>query len=139
VYLINNQRIRHAIGLEKSNNGHWKLTGTNWSRFINRSGYGDIATLHFIWEGEDTFYVTGYDEHGSEIGRYNDLMTQQRRSRILVTLGNDLGESLDIFQNLHLLISLTKSSIILHQLVEFFNDDSDPFVSLLVSFVSSNL
>nr|GEV00485.1 hypothetical protein [Tanacetum cinerariifolium] len=41
----------------------------------------------------DTFYVTGYDEHGSEIGRYNDLMMQQRRSRILVTLGNDLCES----------------------------------------------
>nr|GEY56058.1 DNA-binding pseudobarrel domain-containing protein [Tanacetum cinerariifolium] len=74
----------------------WKLSdikGTNWSRFINRSGYGDIATLHFIWKGEDTFYVTGYDEHGSEIGGYNDLMTQQRRSRILVTLRNDPGES----------------------------------------------
>ncbi|GKA53393.1 hypothetical protein Tco_0746708 [Tanacetum coccineum] len=60
---------------------------------LNGSGYGDIATLHFIWEGADTFYVTGYDEHGSEIGGYNDLMTQQRRSRILVTLGNDPGES----------------------------------------------
>nr|GEX05718.1 hypothetical protein [Tanacetum cinerariifolium] len=58
-----------------------------------QSGYGDIATLHFIWKGEDTFYVTGYDKHGSEIGGYNDLMTQQRRSRILVTLGNDPGES----------------------------------------------
>nr|GEU64958.1 hypothetical protein [Tanacetum cinerariifolium] len=56
---------------------------------IGRSGYGDIATLHFIWEGVDTFYVTGYDEHGSEIGGYNDLMMQQRRSRILVTFGND--------------------------------------------------
>ncbi|GJW61787.1 hypothetical protein Tco_0111122 [Tanacetum coccineum] len=54
-----------------------------------RSGYGDIATLHFIWEGADTFYVTRYDEHGSEIGGYNDLMMQQRRSRILVTIGND--------------------------------------------------
>ncbi|GJY03338.1 hypothetical protein Tco_0369278 [Tanacetum coccineum] len=56
---------------------------------LNGSGYGDIATLHFIWEGADTLYVTGYEEHGSEIGGYNDLMTQQRRSRILVTLGND--------------------------------------------------
>ncbi|GKA44537.1 hypothetical protein Tco_0737261, partial [Tanacetum coccineum] len=53
------------------------------------SGYGDIATLHFIWEGIVTFYVIGYDEHGSEIGGYNDLMTQKRRSRILVTFGND--------------------------------------------------
>nr|GFB71774.1 hypothetical protein [Tanacetum cinerariifolium] len=43
-----------------------------------QSGYGDIATLHFIWEGANTFYVTGYNEHGSEIGRYNDLMMQQR-------------------------------------------------------------
>nr|GEY14847.1 transposase, MuDR, MULE transposase domain protein [Tanacetum cinerariifolium] len=60
---------------------------------LNGSGYGDIATMHFIWEGEDTFYVTGYDEHGSEIDGYNDLMTQQRRSKILVTLGNDPGES----------------------------------------------
>nr|GEU60906.1 hypothetical protein [Tanacetum cinerariifolium] len=68
---------------------------TNWSHFINRSGYGDISTLHFIWEGADTFYVTGYDEHGGEIGGYNDLMRRQRRSRILVTLGNDPGESLD--------------------------------------------
>nr|GEV32403.1 hypothetical protein [Tanacetum cinerariifolium] len=64
--------------------------GTNWSCFINRSGYGDIATSHFIWEGADTFYVTGYDKHGSDIGGYNDMMTQQRRSRILVTVGNDL-------------------------------------------------
>ncbi|GJW06819.1 hypothetical protein Tco_1569242 [Tanacetum coccineum] len=54
------------------------LAGTNWSRFINRSRYGDIATLHFIWEWTNTFYVTRYDEHGSEIGEYNDLMTQQR-------------------------------------------------------------
>ncbi|GJW85856.1 hypothetical protein Tco_0159001 [Tanacetum coccineum] len=42
-----------------------------------------------------TFYVTGYDEHGSEIGGYNDLMTQQRRSQILVTVGNDLGTETD--------------------------------------------
>nr|GFC73345.1 hypothetical protein [Tanacetum cinerariifolium] len=82
-----------AIGLKKSNNGHWKLAGTNWSRFSNRSRYGDTATLHFIWEGVDTFYVTRYDEHGSKIGGYNDMMTQQRRLRILVTLGNDPGES----------------------------------------------
>nr|GEW18970.1 hypothetical protein [Tanacetum cinerariifolium] len=80
---------KHTIGLKKSNNGHWKLAGTNWSRFINRSGYEDIATLHFIWEGADTFYVTGYNKHSSEISGYNDLMTQQRRSRILVTLRND--------------------------------------------------
>ncbi|GKA80804.1 hypothetical protein Tco_0787496, partial [Tanacetum coccineum] len=65
------------------------------------SGYGDIATLHFSWEGADTFYVTRYDEHGSEIGGYNDLMTQQRRSRLLVTLGNDPGESLDFIQQIH--------------------------------------
>ncbi|GJR25940.1 hypothetical protein Tco_1102172 [Tanacetum coccineum] len=69
------------------------MAGTNWSCFINISGYGDIATLHFIWEGADTFCVTEYDEHGSEIGGYNDLMMQQRRSRILVTLGNNPGES----------------------------------------------
>ena len=38
---------------------------------------GDVATLHFIWEGADTFYVTRYSEYGHEIGGYNDLMTQQ--------------------------------------------------------------
>nr|GEX55319.1 hypothetical protein [Tanacetum cinerariifolium] len=93
VYVINNQRIRQATGLKKSNNEHWWLAGTNGSHFINRSGYGDIANLHFIWEGVETFYVTGYDEHGSKISGYNDLMTQQRQSRILVTLVYDLGES----------------------------------------------
>nr|GFB47955.1 hypothetical protein [Tanacetum cinerariifolium] len=45
-------------------------------------------------EGADTFYVTRYDEHSSELGGYNNLMTQQRRSRMLVTVGNDPGESL---------------------------------------------
>ncbi|GJU30118.1 hypothetical protein Tco_1173707 [Tanacetum coccineum] len=60
---------------------------------LNRSGYGDIATFHFIWEGAENFYVTGYDEHGSDIGGYNDLMTQQRRSIILLIVGNYLGES----------------------------------------------
>ncbi|GJY95641.1 hypothetical protein Tco_0512002 [Tanacetum coccineum] len=40
----------------------------------------------------------------------------------------------EIFHNLYLLISLTKSSIILHQLVEFFNDDFDPFVSFFYLF-----
>nr|GEV89616.1 hypothetical protein [Tanacetum cinerariifolium] len=54
------------------------------------SRYRDIGTLNFIWEGADTFYVIRYDEHGSEISRYNDLMKQQRRSSILVTVGNDL-------------------------------------------------
>nr|GEZ12615.1 hypothetical protein [Tanacetum cinerariifolium] len=54
----------------------------------------DHSPLLAYVEGEDTFYVTGYDKHGSEIGGYNDLMMQQRPSRILVTLGNDPSESL---------------------------------------------
>ncbi|GJT68971.1 zinc finger, CCHC-type containing protein [Tanacetum coccineum] len=40
----------------------------------------------------------------------------------------------EIFHNLYLLISLTKSSIILHQLVEFFNDDFSPFASFFYLF-----
>ncbi|GJS97021.1 hypothetical protein Tco_0803989 [Tanacetum coccineum] len=74
--MINNQRIRHTIGLKKRNKRHWKLAGTNWSRFINRSGYGDIATLHFIWEGAGTFYITGYDEHGESPLLVRDFIQQ---------------------------------------------------------------
>ncbi|GJX96261.1 hypothetical protein Tco_0352059 [Tanacetum coccineum] len=86
---------------------------------LNGSRYRDIATLHFIWEGAYTFYVTEYDEHGSEIGGYNDPMTQQRRSRILVTVGNDPGESpllvQDFTQQIH------GQRVELHR--EFYNDE----------------
>ncbi|GJR65988.1 hypothetical protein Tco_0012053 [Tanacetum coccineum] len=48
-----------------------------------------LESYHIRLEGAENFYVTGYDEHGSDIVEYNDLMTQQRRSIILVTVGND--------------------------------------------------
>nr|GEW01993.1 hypothetical protein [Tanacetum cinerariifolium] len=120
---------RHVVGLKKAttDTGSWQaLIGLVLSIEVDMD-------LHFIWEGADTFYFTGYDEHGSEIGEYNDLMTQQRRSRILATLGNDPGESSaippdfvttnDLFIFEHAKIMYGKKSYRLELHREFYNDD----------------
>ncbi|GKB03555.1 hypothetical protein Tco_0831698 [Tanacetum coccineum] len=39
-------------------------------KFCNRSLNENVALLHFIKEGDDCFYVTGYTSNGNEVGGY---------------------------------------------------------------------
>nr|GEW89302.1 hypothetical protein [Tanacetum cinerariifolium] len=66
----------------------WKLCNWQWECLVHFIPNIDVISTYMVRRKTDESI---YDEHGSEIGGYNDLMKQQRRSRILVTLGNDPG------------------------------------------------
>ncbi|GJT30179.1 hypothetical protein Tco_0910454 [Tanacetum coccineum] len=46
-----------------------------------------MATLHFIHESANTFYVTGYGISRSESGRYDELLTGGRMTKCFARLG----------------------------------------------------
>ncbi|GKA22625.1 hypothetical protein Tco_0708587 [Tanacetum coccineum] len=62
----------------------------HWIRFVEDSGYQNMATLHFIHESAHTFYVTGYGISGSESGGYDELLTGGRMTRCFARLGQNL-------------------------------------------------
>jgi hypothetical protein len=69
LYLVNNMRLKRKVDINYRAETHeWELSGLGWRRFIDESGYMNIRTLHFIKEGDDTFYVTAYEEDGGESG-----------------------------------------------------------------------
>ncbi|GJU57119.1 hypothetical protein Tco_1234885 [Tanacetum coccineum] len=43
----------------------------------------NVALLHFIEEGEDSFYVTGYYGNGCEVIGYDDIDIRNRRPRFM--------------------------------------------------------
>ena len=47
------------------------LTGERWMAFALANLNRDVTTLHFVEEGDDCFYVTGYNADGTEFGGYN--------------------------------------------------------------------
>ena len=70
-----------------------ELYDTEWSRFVEDSGYQNLTTLHFIHESVDTFYVTGYEISGWESGGYDELRTRGRMTRCFSRLGQNLAQS----------------------------------------------
>lgn len=51
--------------------GKVQLYGDEWIKFVEDNVPASVRTLHFIKEGEDTFYVTGYAKNGSEGSGYD--------------------------------------------------------------------
>jgi hypothetical protein len=43
-----------------------QLYGDEWIKYVEDNVSASVKILHFNKEGEDTFYVTGYNENGSE-------------------------------------------------------------------------
>lgn len=63
----------------KKNNGDILLTGDKWSGFASANFDRDVKWIHFVEEGDDSFYVTGYYENGAEFGGYDGIRGRPMR------------------------------------------------------------
>ncbi|GKB83322.1 hypothetical protein Tco_0950217 [Tanacetum coccineum] len=80
VYLTSNTRDRFKAMLVFPNGRNIRITGQRWTKLCVEN-LSTAKMVHFIEQGDDTFYVTGYDENGFEYGGYNVVRT--RPSRIM--------------------------------------------------------
>ena len=79
IYITSAQRVRFRVALQTQTDGPIQLTGERWRAFALANLNRDVRTLHFVEEGDDCFYVTGYNQDGTEYGGYN--MNAGRLSR----------------------------------------------------------
>ncbi|GJT96455.1 hypothetical protein Tco_1091973 [Tanacetum coccineum] len=70
IYIISSEGYRYRAELVTPDKGMWYLTGDKWTEFCNKSLNGKVFLLHFMEEGDDCFYVTGYDRVGNEVRGY---------------------------------------------------------------------
>ena len=75
VYLISSGRVRTKVNFVKPVDGPVTLKGYKWTRFAKQNITKDkhVYLLHFIKEGDDTWYVTGYHSGGDEAGGYQGI------------------------------------------------------------------
>ena len=61
------------------------VTGPRWTAFCLENLNEDVELMHFVEEGDDCFYVTGYHSDGNEFGGYNIIAGRFSRfmSRVL--------------------------------------------------------
>ncbi|GKD33737.1 hypothetical protein Tco_1249246 [Tanacetum coccineum] len=88
------EQIRHKVRIVLVSNNELELYDTEWVRFVEDSGYQDMATLHFIHESANTFYVTGYEISGWESGGYNEVQTRGRMTRCFARLRQNFTQVL---------------------------------------------
>ena len=55
------------------------LSGDKWSAFVAENFDRDVKWIHFVEEGDDSFYVTGYYENGYEFGGYDGIRGRPMR------------------------------------------------------------
>ncbi|GKC35158.1 hypothetical protein Tco_1047542 [Tanacetum coccineum] len=70
IYFKSSNGYRYKVTLKRPDEGLWYLSGTIRTEFCNDSLNENVALLHFIEEGDDHFYVTGYTSNGNEVGVY---------------------------------------------------------------------
>ena len=70
IFLIGNNKLRYVC-LIRIVGSEVQLYGDEWIKFVEDNVPASVKILHFIKEGEDTFYVTGYNENGSEGSGYD--------------------------------------------------------------------
>ena len=84
IYIVSSEGYRYRVSLNTPRYELWFLKGKKWTEFCNRSLNEDVQMLHFVEEGEDCFYVTGYNNDGKEVGGYDGNMSSYRRFRTYV-------------------------------------------------------
>ena len=62
------------------------LYSHEWKDFLTDSRYNNAATLHFVREEEDCYYVTGYYDEGHECNGYELALVGYRQRRCLVSV-----------------------------------------------------
>lgn len=86
LYLTGIERNRKKVTVkEKKREGVVEINGQRWDEFVAESMDDDVKVLYFIEEGDDSFYVTGYDNDGIEIGGYEDVNQRYFRFQVRVT------------------------------------------------------
>ncbi|PWA34300.1 DNA-binding pseudobarrel domain-containing protein [Artemisia annua] len=83
IFIHGNNRKRY-ICLVKNDGNKIHLHGDEWAKFVEDNVPAHITTLHFVKEGETTFYVTGYDKVGIEGPGYERRIVGNRVARCLV-------------------------------------------------------
>lgn len=76
--MTSNLRYRFKCQLVKPNGKPIRITGIRWTEFCKENIRG-CKLLHFIQQGDDTFYVTCYDEFGYEAGGYPGARKRPQR------------------------------------------------------------
>ncbi|GKB24085.1 reverse transcriptase domain-containing protein [Tanacetum coccineum] len=78
IYLTSPRRNKVKVEIIKKHDGPIIMKGYKWEKFAEENFNMNVKLLHFVEEGEDSFYVTGYDENGREAIGYADLDIRNR-------------------------------------------------------------
>ena len=71
IYITSAQRVRFRVQIETETNRPIVLTGERWRTFALENLSRAVRLLHFVEEGDDCFFVTGYTQDGAEFGGYH--------------------------------------------------------------------
>lgn len=108
VYLINTRRIRSKVRLVTPYHRPIALKGYKWTEFAVENIGPGVRLMHFIQEGDDTFYVTGYGSGGIEFGGYNGIEGRYSRFQSRVWAAANRGQVL-YFSSVIILLTLLVS------------------------------
>ena len=84
IYIVSSEGIRYKVSLNTPRYGLWYLDGKKWTEFCKRNLNKDVEMLHFVSEGDDCFYVTGYNRNGMEVHGYGGNRSTYKRFKTTV-------------------------------------------------------
>ena len=71
MYIISTIGVRFRVRVVTKRNGPMVVSGARWRAFALENLNDDVNLLHFLEEGDDCYYVTGYNQDGTEFAGYN--------------------------------------------------------------------
>ncbi|PWA53530.1 acetyl-CoA carboxylase 2 [Artemisia annua] len=92
VYLTSQERVRYRVQLVKPNGGTTELRGEKWKKFCVAYIPKGAYLLHFVQEGDDSFYVTSYDDLGYETGGYEGIIGRPCRFMCRVSPSDNIPQ-----------------------------------------------
>lgn len=84
IYIISTDGIRYKVELNTPRYGLWYIDGKKWTEFCKKNLNENVEMLHFVEEGDDCFYVTGYNTNGTEVAGYDGNRSTYSRFRTTV-------------------------------------------------------
>ncbi|GKA99529.1 hypothetical protein Tco_0827523 [Tanacetum coccineum] len=78
IYLTSPLRYRMKVEILKQNDGPIIVKGDKWIRFAEENFDTNVAVLHFVEEGDDSFYVTGYCQNETKAIGYHGIFIKRR-------------------------------------------------------------
>ena len=65
MYVYGIRGIRKKVTLVRTKEGYVEIRGKRWNEFPADNMDMDVQLLHFIQEGDNMFYITGYNHIGT--------------------------------------------------------------------------